>query len=82
LLSAIRDNRAKQFDDLAVRMKNDPKLRANIITYTDDSRLRTKRALGEKRAKAVWYLQKQGGRFPANRDGYIPQSVGDNKKAA
>jgi OOP family OmpA-OmpF porin len=81
------DNCAKAIlDDLAVRMKNDPKLRANIIGYTDDSRLeKSKKAFGEKRAKAVSeYLQKQG--VEASRltvtDGGANNPVGDNKKAA
>jgi outer membrane protein OmpA-like peptidoglycan-associated protein len=81
------DNCAKAIlDDLAVRMKNDPKLRANIIGYTDDSRLEKRRkGLGEKRAKAVAdYLEKQG--VEASRmtttDGGANNPVGDNKKAA
>lgn len=81
------DNCAKAIlDDLAVRMKNDPKLRANVIGYTDDSRLETRRkGLGEKRAKAVVaYLEKQGveaSRMTAT-DGGANNPVGDNKKAA
>lgn len=81
------DNCAKAIlDDLAVRMKNDPKLRANVIGYTDDSRLEKRRkGLGEKRAKAVAaYLEKQG--VEASRltvtDGGPNNPVGDNKKAA
>jgi len=81
------DNCAKAIlDDLAVRMKNDPKLRANIIGYTDDSSTEKRaKALGEKRAKAVSdYLQKQG--VEASRltvtDGGPNNPVGDNKKAA
>jgi outer membrane protein OmpA-like peptidoglycan-associated protein len=81
------DNCAKAIlDDLAVRMKNDPKLRANIIGYTDDSNTEKRaKALGEKRAKAVSdYLQKQGAE--ASRltvtDGGPNNPVGDNKKAA
>jgi outer membrane protein OmpA-like peptidoglycan-associated protein len=81
------DNCAKAIlDDLAVRMKNDPKLRANIIGYTDDSRFeKSRKALGEKRAKAVAdYLEKQG--VEASRltvtDGGPNNPVGDNKKAA
>jgi outer membrane protein OmpA-like peptidoglycan-associated protein len=57
------DNCAKAIlDDLAVRMKNDPKLRANVIGYTDDSRIeRSRKNLGETRAKAMAeYLEKQG----------------------
>jgi OOP family OmpA-OmpF porin len=67
-------------------MKNDPKLRANVIGYTDDSRLETrKKALGEARAKAVAaYLEKQG--VEASRlsvtDGGANNPVGDNKKVA
>jgi outer membrane protein OmpA-like peptidoglycan-associated protein len=81
------DNCAKAIlDDLAVRMKNDPKLRANIIGYTDDSNAEKRvKGLGEKRAKAVSdYLQKQG--VEASRltvtDGGPNNPVGDNKKAA
>jgi outer membrane protein OmpA-like peptidoglycan-associated protein len=81
------DNCAKAIlDDLAVRMKNDPKLRANVIGYTDDSRLETrKKGLGETRAKAVAaYLEKQG--VEASRltitNGGANNPVGDNKKAA
>ncbi|MBN1568394.1 MAG: PKD domain-containing protein [Acidobacteria bacterium] len=81
------DNCAKAIlDDLAVRMKNDPKLRANVIGYTDDSRLETRRkGLGEKRARAVAaYLEKQG--VEASRlsitDGAANNPVGDNKTAA
>jgi len=81
------DNCAKAIlDDLSVRMKNDPKLRANIIGYTDDSRLEKRsKALGEKRAKAVAaYLEKQGveaSRMTAT-DGGANNPVGDNKKPA
>jgi outer membrane protein OmpA-like peptidoglycan-associated protein len=54
------DNCAKAIlDDLAVRMKNDPKLRANVIGYTDKGE--KQKGLGEKRAKAMAaYLEKQG----------------------
>ena len=81
------DNCAKAIlDDLAVRMKNDPKLRANVIGYTDGSRMETRaKALGEKRAKAVMaYLEKQGvetSRLTAT-DGGANNPVGDNKTAA
>jgi outer membrane protein OmpA-like peptidoglycan-associated protein len=81
------DNCAKAIlDDLAVRMKNDPKLRANIIGYTDGSRMETRRkGLGERRAKAVAaYLEKQGideSRLTIT-DGGANNPVGDNKKAA
>jgi len=81
------DNCAKAIlDDLAVRMKNDPKLKANIIGYTDGSRNETSRkALGEKRAKAVAdYLEKQG--VETSRlmitDGGANNPVGDNKTNA
>jgi outer membrane protein OmpA-like peptidoglycan-associated protein len=49
-------------DSLAMRMKSDPKLRANIIGYTDRSSLeRSERNLGEDRARAAAdYLEKQG----------------------
>jgi outer membrane protein OmpA-like peptidoglycan-associated protein len=86
--SAARvDNCAKAvLDDLAVRMKNDPKLRANIIGYTDDSRAETRsKGLGEKRAKAVAdYLEKQGVETSriTTTDGGANNPVGDNKTAA
>jgi outer membrane protein OmpA-like peptidoglycan-associated protein len=78
------DNCAKAIlDDLAVRMKNDPKLRANVIGYTDGAE--RQKGLGEKRAKAVAaYLEKQG--VEASRmivtDGGLNNPAGDNKKAA
>jgi outer membrane protein OmpA-like peptidoglycan-associated protein len=81
------DNCSKAIlDDLAVRMKNDSKLRANIIGYTDDSRAEKRvKGLGEKRAKAVSdYLQKQGvevSRLTVT-DGGPNNPVGDNKKPA
>ncbi len=81
------DNCAKAIlDDLAVRMKNDPKLTTNIIGYTDDSRLeKRQKNLGEKRAKAVAdYLAKQGvdsSRLKTT-DGGTNNPVGDNKKEA
>jgi outer membrane protein OmpA-like peptidoglycan-associated protein len=81
------DNCAKAIlDDLAVRMKNDPKLRANIIGYTDGSSMeKSKKALGESRAKAVAaFLQQQG--VEASRltttDGGANNPVGDNKTVA
>jgi outer membrane protein OmpA-like peptidoglycan-associated protein len=81
------DNCAKAIlDDLAVRMKNDPKLRANIIGYTDASGAeKSSKTLGERRAKAVAaYLEKQG--VEASRmsitNGGINNPVGDNKTAA
>jgi outer membrane protein OmpA-like peptidoglycan-associated protein len=81
------DNCAKAIlDDLAVRLKNDPKLTTNIIGYMDDSRLeKRKKNLGEKRAKAVAdYLAKQGvesSRLKTT-DGGTNNPVGDNKKEA
>jgi outer membrane protein OmpA-like peptidoglycan-associated protein len=81
------DNCAKAIlDDLAVRMKNDPKLRANVIGYTDGSRSeKSSKTLGEKRAKAVAaYLEKQG--VEASRmtitNGGANKPVGDDKTAA
>jgi outer membrane protein OmpA-like peptidoglycan-associated protein len=79
------DNCAKAIlDDLSVRMKNDSKLRVNIIGYTD-SKERAKKKFGERRAKAVQeYLVKQG--VEASRttitDGGSNNPVGDNKKLA
>jgi outer membrane protein OmpA-like peptidoglycan-associated protein len=78
------DNCAKAIlDDLAVRMKNDPKLAANVIGYTD-IREKSNKTLGEKRAKAVAaYLEKQG--VEASRlkttNGGINNPAGDNKTA-
>lgn len=81
------DNCAKAIlDDLAVRMKNDPKLRANIIGYTDGSRYeKGKKGLGEARARAVAdYLGTQG--VEASRltltDGADNNPAGDNATAA
>jgi outer membrane protein OmpA-like peptidoglycan-associated protein len=81
------DNCAKAIlDDLAVRMKNDPKLRANIIGYTDGSRSeKSRKTLGERRAKNVAaYLEKQG--VEASRmmitNGGANKPVGDDKTAA
>ena len=81
------DNCAKAIlDDLAVRMKNDPKLHANVIGYSDDSKLEArKKGLGEKRAKAVAaYLEKQGVEISRMTitDGGANNPVGDNKAAA
>ncbi len=81
------DNCAKAIlDDLAVRMKNDPKLRANVIGFTDGSKLETgKKGLGEKRAKAVAaYLETQGVEISRMTitDGGVNNPVGDNKNAA
>jgi len=78
------DNCAKAIlDDLAVRMKNESKLQANIIGYTDNTEKVKK--LGESRAKNVSaYLQKRG--VEASRltvtDGGAKNSVGDNKTVA
>ncbi len=81
------DNCAKAIlDDLAVRMKNEPNLRANVIGYTDGSGAeRSRKGLGERRAKAVAaYLAKQG--VDASRmkitDGGADNPVGDNKTSA
>lgn len=81
------DNCAKAIlDDVAVRMRNDSALKANIIGYTDGSRMETgRRGLGERRAKAMAaYLQKQG--IDSSRltitDGGSNNPVGDNKTAA
>ncbi len=81
------DNCAKAIlDDLAVRMKNDPKLAANVIGYTDGSRMeKSKKKLGETRAKAAAkYLEQQG--VESSRlnitDGGPNNPVGDNKTAA
>jgi len=72
-------------DDLAVRMQNDPKLRANIIGYTDSTRMETRaKALGLRRAQeAAKYLESKG--VDASRimttDGDANNPVGDNKTA-
>ncbi len=81
------DNCAKaMLDDVATRMQSDPQLYANIIGYTDSSRLETRRKnLGERRAKAVAaYLVKKGVDSSRLRitDGGISSPVGDNKTAA
>jgi outer membrane protein OmpA-like peptidoglycan-associated protein len=81
------DNCAKAIlDDIAVRMKNDSKLRANVIGYTDGSSYEKRRKnLGQRRAKAVAdYLEKQGvetSRMTIT-DGGANDPVGDNKTAA
>jgi outer membrane protein OmpA-like peptidoglycan-associated protein len=57
------DNCAKAIlDDLAVSMRNNSSLRANVFGYTDNTRTETSRkGLGESRAKAVAaYLQERG----------------------
>jgi len=79
------DNCAKAIlDDVAVRMKNDPKLRANVIGYTDSTE-RYPKNLGERRAKAAAdYLVKQGveeSRLTITNGG-ADNPVGDNKKSA
>ena len=81
------DNCAKAIlDDIAVRMRNDASLRANIFGYTDSSRLETSRkTLGEARAKAVAaYLQERG--IDASRltitNGGTDNPAGDNARAA
>jgi outer membrane protein OmpA-like peptidoglycan-associated protein len=76
------DNCAKGvLDDVAVRMQNDPRLRANLIGYTDTTR--ADRGLGKRRAQAVSdYLTKQK-RIDASRltvtDGGTSNPIGDNK---
>jgi outer membrane protein OmpA-like peptidoglycan-associated protein len=82
--SARIDNKAKAaLDDLAVRMQNDPRLRANIVGYSDNTR--ADRGLGIKRAKAAAdYLIKKG--IDASRlmttDGGTNNPVADNKTEA
>jgi outer membrane protein OmpA-like peptidoglycan-associated protein len=82
--SARLDNVAKAaLDDIAVRMQNDSRMRANVIGYTDDSR--RDKGLGIKRAEAVAdYLRKKG--IDASRltttDGGTSNPVADNKTAA
>jgi outer membrane protein OmpA-like peptidoglycan-associated protein len=79
--SARVDNVAKAvLDDVALRMQNDPRLRANIIGYTDNTR--RDRGLGLKRAQNVAaYLQKKGidqSRLTVT-DGGTNNPIGDNK---
>ena len=80
------DNCAKAIlDDLAVSMRNNSSLRANVFGYTDNTRAETSRkGLGETRAKAVAaYLQERGidsSRIQLN-DGGVG-SFGDNGTAA
>lgn len=70
-------------DDIAVRMQNDPRLRANIIGHTDSTRRETRiKALGLKRAQAAAkYLQGKG--IDASRlmttDGAAANPVADDK---
>jgi outer membrane protein OmpA-like peptidoglycan-associated protein len=80
------DNCAKAIlDDLAVQMRNNSSLRANVFGYTDNTRTETNRkGLGEARAKAVAaYLQERG--IDSSRiqitDGGVG-SFGDNGTAA
>jgi outer membrane protein OmpA-like peptidoglycan-associated protein len=80
------DNCAKAIlDDIAVQMRNNSNLRANVFGYTDNSRTETaKKGLGEARAKAMAaYLQERG--IDASRiqttDGGVG-SFGDNATAA
>jgi outer membrane protein OmpA-like peptidoglycan-associated protein len=82
--SARVDNVAKAaLDDIAVRMQNDPRLRANIIGYTDNTR--KDRGLGIKRAQNVAnYLKSKGieeSRLTAT-DGGTNNPIGDNKTVA
>jgi len=80
------DNCAKAIlDDLAVSMRNNSSLRANVYGYTDNTRAETTRkGLGEARAKAVAaYLQERGidsSRIQLN-DGGVG-NFGDNGTAA
>ncbi len=82
------DNCAKAIlDDIAVKMKNNSSLRANVIGYTDNSPYETSGArkdLGQRRAQAVAdYLEGQG--VDASRmtitNGGVNDPVGDNKTA-
>jgi len=61
-LSVRVDNCAKAIlDDLSVRMKNEPQLRANIIGYVDGRYEASNKTLGERRATAVVrYLESKG----------------------
>jgi len=75
------DNCAKAIlDDLSVRLKNESKLRINIIGYTDSTEKVKK--LGEQRAKAMEaYLEKKGvekSRMTVT-DGGANKPAGDNK---
>jgi outer membrane protein OmpA-like peptidoglycan-associated protein len=81
------DNCAKaMLNDVSVRMKNEPQLRANIIGYTDASRSETsKKNLGQNRAKAVAdYLVSKG--IEASRltgtDGGTNNPAGNNSNTA
>jgi outer membrane protein OmpA-like peptidoglycan-associated protein len=78
------DNKCKAYlDDVAVRMQGDPRLRANIIGYTDTSP--QDKGLGIKRAQAAAdYLKKK--QIDASRltttDGGTSKPAADNKSAA
>jgi outer membrane protein OmpA-like peptidoglycan-associated protein len=83
------DNCAKAIlDDIAVRMRNNSSLRANIIGYTDNSPYETsgsRKDLGERRAQAAAdYLESQG--VNASRmtitNGGTNDPVGDNSTEA
>jgi outer membrane protein OmpA-like peptidoglycan-associated protein len=81
--SARVDNVAKAaLDDIAVRMQNNPRLRANIIGYTDNTR--RDRGLGIRRARNVAeYLKSKGvdeSRLTVT-DGGTNNPIGDNKTA-
>jgi outer membrane protein OmpA-like peptidoglycan-associated protein len=84
--SSRLDNVAKAaLDDIAVQMQNDPRLRANIIGYTDNSRRETRvQGLGARRAQAAAdYLTEKGidaSRITAS-DGGTSNPVGDNDTA-
>jgi len=80
------DNCAKAIlDDLSVRMKNEPQLRANIIGYVDGKYEVNNKSLGEQRAKAVAaYLEKKGvesSRLTVTNGG-AGDPVGDNSTSA
>jgi outer membrane protein OmpA-like peptidoglycan-associated protein len=80
------DNCAKAIlDDLAVRMRNDATLRANVFGYTDNTSAETTRkGLAESRARAVSaYMQERG--IDASRINITAGGVGtfgDNNTAA
>jgi outer membrane protein OmpA-like peptidoglycan-associated protein len=85
--SAFRvDNCAKAIlDDIATRMQAEPRLQANIVGYTDAKGEKSRKGLGDKRAKAVAkYLGDKG--VDASRikttDGGANNPVGDNSKEA
>jgi outer membrane protein OmpA-like peptidoglycan-associated protein len=83
--SARVDNIMKAaLDDLATRMNNDSRLKANIIGYNDGTKAEPKK-IGDRRAKAVAeYLKKKGveeSRLTIT-DGGSANPIGDVKKAA